>query len=432
MEKIIEKPKRLRGRTLFGVFIFFWFIFFAIYFTPNFAADNFSPDGILEQTTLFRINLLRLAVIVLSIIGLLVSILYIIKPELFHLIQLKFSSFPISSDLRSIILVILIFLSLYLIFPLLIGILIAFLDLGSYNGIEYRPSEQLSKYYILITILVSIHSYATQQLASRVKLSICFLLFGVVLYLSESNMIQDTTQPIFGFIILSYTFFLLAKNREWVIFFLLSIGCIIFSITVLNDLVWANKFRSKAEFITLLSGPIYDCLCIINFEEILEPIAAAFVCLCIIIYSIESLTKFFQNNKYKTFFILFSAGIIVSGNSYLHWEHKPDAKLTLIAITLTIIGFFGLIIISRAANKEHTVISLPILESFSLFLLSFFVVLPAVFGRSNNIISIVVWLPTIIFFAMFLYSNHPCNRKVYGKEQQHSPEKSPGFRINHP
>ena len=292
----MEKSKSLRTRALFGFFIFVLFMFFAIYFTPNFVADNFSRDGILEQTTIFKINLFRLGFSILSTIGLLVSVLYIIKPELFYLIQLKFSKIPVSSDSRLILLVILFLSSLYLIFPTLIEILrllIKYVYLGYYpRGIEYRSSEQLSRYYILITILVSIHSYATQHLRSRVKLSICFLIFGVALYLSESDMIKVTAQPVLGFIILPYTFFLLARNREWIVFFLLSIGCVIFSITALNDFVWDNMVAGTAEFITLLPVPIYDSLGSINFEEKLEPIAAAFVCLSIIIYSIESLTKF--------------------------------------------------------------------------------------------------------------------------------------------
>ena len=105
MEKIIEKPKSLWTRALFGVFIFVLFLFFAIYFTPNFVADNFSPDGILKQTTIFEINLFRLGFSILSTMGLLFSVLYIIKPELFYLIQLKFSKIPVSSDLSLIYLI---------------------------------------------------------------------------------------------------------------------------------------------------------------------------------------------------------------------------------------------------------------------------------------------------------------------------------------
>lgn len=412
----MEKSKSLWTRAVLGFFIFVLFMFLAIYFTPDFVTDNFSRDGILQHSTIFIINLLRLGFSILGTIGLLVGVLYIVKPELVHLIQLKFSKIPVSSDLGLILLVILILSLLYYIFPTLTEILRLLIEnfyLGYYpRGTEYRPSEQLSRYYILITILASIHSYATQHLQSRVKLSICFLIFGVVLYLSESDMIEETAQPVFGFIILSYTFFLLARNREWIVFFLLSIGCAILSITALNDLVWDNKVAGTAEFITLLPVPIYDCLASSNFEEKLEPIAAAFVCLSVILYSIESLTKFFQNNKFATFCILFSAGMIVIGNSYLNWVPQPDTKLTLLALTLNFIGFFGLIIISRAANKEYTVIGLPTPEIFSLFLLSFFVVLPAVFGRCNTIISFVLWLPTVIFFGVFLNCQHPCHRKV--------------------
>jgi hypothetical protein len=224
-------------------------------------------------------------------------------------------------------------------------------------------------------------------------------------------MIINFAQPVFAFIILSYTFFLLARNREWIVFFLLSIGCAIISITALNDFAIDNINHGNVEFITLLPAPIYDYLSSSCFEERLEPIAAAFVCLSIIIYSMESLTEFFQNNKHTIFGILVSAGMITVGNSYLHWEHDPGTKQTLIALTLSFMGFIGLIIMGRTANKQYAVGRLPKLENFFLFLLSFFVILPTVFGRSNGVISLFLWLPTIILFGIFLYSQHPCHRK---------------------
>ena len=247
------------------------------------------------------------------------------------------------SDFRSILLVNIGFWSLFVIFYGLNKFL-KYLDLGIFLKHEYRLTEQLSKYYLLLTILISVHCYVTQNLRTRVKLSICFLLLGLVMYLSESNMIAENTRPVFGFIILVYTFFLLARNREWIPFLLLFLGCIAISQGVLIDTVHDNIKFGRPDFIeTILPEPIrnylYKCT-----EERFEVIGAAFVCLSMINYSLESLIFFFKNNKYATFGFLATAGMISVGNTYLHWQHKPSLELTLFSLTLTIVGFLGLII----------------------------------------------------------------------------------------
>ena len=79
MRKILKEQKRFKIGACFKVFICILLMCVTIYFTPNFVANNLSPDGILEQTTIFEINFLRL----LSTIGLLIIVLYIIKPNIF-------------------------------------------------------------------------------------------------------------------------------------------------------------------------------------------------------------------------------------------------------------------------------------------------------------------------------------------------------------
>jgi hypothetical protein len=64
-------------------------IVFSIYFSPNLVINNLSQDGILEQITELRINYIRLAFSILSTIGLVIGALYIIKPSLLNLLQLK-------------------------------------------------------------------------------------------------------------------------------------------------------------------------------------------------------------------------------------------------------------------------------------------------------------------------------------------------------
>ena len=66
-----------------GVFIFVLLMCFTIYFTPNFVANNLSSDGVLVKSTISLLNFIRLTCGILSTIGLLISVSFLIKPNLF-------------------------------------------------------------------------------------------------------------------------------------------------------------------------------------------------------------------------------------------------------------------------------------------------------------------------------------------------------------
>ena len=163
-------------------------------------------------------------------------------------------------DLRLILLVATAFWFLFLAFYTLVRTLHS---LGTFRFIhmEYWPFEQLSKYYLLLTILISAHSYITQHLRSRIKLSICFLLIGLLMYLSESNMISQNAQPLFGLIIISYTFYLLLKYHEWKVILLLLLGCLALAMgSVIDILHDYTQFQRLEYIVTLLFGQIPDNL----------------------------------------------------------------------------------------------------------------------------------------------------------------------------
>ena len=85
---MIKDYKWLKIVAYLGAFICFLLMCSTTYFNPNFVAIHFSPDGILEHSTIFAINLIRLGSGILSTTGLLISALYIIKPDMF----IKFDS----------------------------------------------------------------------------------------------------------------------------------------------------------------------------------------------------------------------------------------------------------------------------------------------------------------------------------------------------
>ena len=198
----------------------------------------------------------------------------------------------------------------------------------SFEG-ERRLTEQLSKYYLFITILISTHTYTAQNKKNGIKLAICFLLLGLVMYLSESNMMHDDARPVFGLLILAYIFYLLAVSREWLVSFLLLLGCVLIAMGQITDIVLDNIAYDRAEFIkAFVPLSIRDYISTLN-EEPFEVAGAASVCLSMIIYSFDSLQKLFRNSRYTVLGFLIAAGMIAIGNSFLHWGHSPSDKLTL-------------------------------------------------------------------------------------------------------
>ena len=74
---------------------------------------------------------------------------------------------------------------------------------------------------------------------------------------------------------------------------------------------------------------------------------------------------------------------------------------------------------NKLLNRKGMVFALINKECFYLFIFAFFVMLPMVFGRSNSVVSLGFWLPTIIGLGLYLYYRHPivkCKRKKSSKD----------------
>lgn len=56
---------------------------------------------------------------------------------------------------------------------------------------EYTVYEQLQKIYLLVLLLMAVYSYISTKELIKIKSSICYIILGIVLYLSESNMITE-------------------------------------------------------------------------------------------------------------------------------------------------------------------------------------------------------------------------------------------------
>lgn len=262
---------------------------------------------------------------------------------------------------------------------------------------EYTVYEQLSKYFLFVVILASIHSYGLQSESIKIKISICFLLLGLSMYLSESNMIKEAVQVIIGFIIFAYTFFLLFKSRSWFVALLLLQGLFVTSLAVLTD------FMSEHEFLkNYLTQQVANVL--ISNEEIFDLLGIGIICFSAIICFLDTLKTFIKNNLIGTLSLLITSGLITGGNGFLHYQYWPSGKLRLVAIMMTVSGFLGLVLTNRYLNKKNARLTLIDREYFFyLFIFSIFVVLPIIYGRNGSLVSLVVWLPTMLFLGLYLY-----------------------------
>jgi len=262
---------------------------------------------------------------------------------------------------------------------------------------EYSIFEQLSKFYLFIILLVSVFSYRVLNEPTKIKLSISILLLSLSMYMSESNMLTEKTQPIFGLIGVAYVSFFLLRSRSWLSLIIFIIGITFISCGSLNDLIGENE--SISSLLPTFTSPVLH----ITSEERFELIGVAFITLSTILCFRVPLRHFIANNTEGILLILFSAGMITTGNGFLHYQYRPGEKLYIIALTMTIVGFLGLVLATKNIKKMFPSLTLVTADVFYLFIFFFFVVLPSIHGYERSSTAILLWLPFMIFIAIYLW-----------------------------
>jgi hypothetical protein len=275
--------------------------------------------------------------------------------------------------------------------------------IANYIGLqsEYSLYEQLSSFYLFIIILNSVISYQISNDIINVKLSILFLVLGLAMYMSEHNMIKEITQPIFGLIFGTCLCVLLFRLRSWLCTIFLIVGFMSIAFGALIDFAWGNESAISLlpDFVTPFVHP--------HLERFLELAGIAFLCLCSIIQFHAPLSNFVSKNRKEILMILLSVGMISFGNGFIHYLHRPSSKLFLFGMVLTISGFLGLVFTCQNINKIGAKFMLVSEKFFNLFIFFFFLVLPSIHGRPRLLSSLLLWLPTMLFMAYYLWRCHP-------------------------
>ena len=268
---------------------------------------------------------------------------------------------------------------------------------------EYTLPEQLSKFYLFVIMLVSVYSYRVLNQPVKIKLSIAFLLLNLVFYMSESNMISEMTQPVFGLIIFVCICALLSLGHFWLSLWIFVIGFGVIAFGVLSD------FARENETIGSLLPEVVFKLLHITSEERLDEIGIALLCLSAILCFRGLLRDFAVNNTKAIILMVLASGMITSGNGFLHYQYNPSCKIQPIALLMTIGGFLALVFFNKRLNKKGAILTLVTEDLFYLFLFSFFVVLPSIHGDSRSTVALLVWLPFMLFLAIYLWRQHPAH-----------------------
>jgi hypothetical protein len=268
---------------------------------------------------------------------------------------------------------------------------------------EYRMSEQISKFYLFIVVLISVLSYQASNEANKIKLTISFLMLGLIMYMSESNMITENTQPIFGLIIVVSTSIFLLRLNAWFSIVLLIVGFIMVGCGSLIDLAHENKLVSSLlpTSVSHLLNP--------QWEDHFETLGIAFLCLSAILCFQVTLRDFVKRNKKVTFMILLVSGIITFGNGFLHHQYSPKRNFHLISLLMTISGFLGLVFFTKGSSRKNPIFNLVTERFFYLFIFVFFVVMPSLHGPARSATALFLWLPTMLFMVVYLWRRHPAN-----------------------
>ncbi len=316
------------------------------------------------------------------------------------------SSQNTNNQMKNTIFILLGFWIIYYIFYLLEEPVWTFLSNYITMQSEYSVSEQLTKFYLFMIMLISIFSYQTSSKPATIKLGISFLFLALVIYMSESNMIVERVQPIFGLIIVSSTAILLLRSRLWLSFFLLIAGFAVISGGSLVDHI------HERESVRLLIPDFIFPLLDMAQEERFDVVGIGFLCLSAIISFSIPLWDFVLKNKKGTMLVLLTSLMITVGNGLLHWQYEPNNHLQYFALIMTVLGFLGLVFVNKKGfGGKDAPLKLITEGMFYMFVFFFFVVLPSIHGLARASTAMLVWLPLMSFMAIYLWRFHPSHRR---------------------
>ncbi|MBM7424541.1 hypothetical protein [Spongiibacter marinus] len=216
-------------------------------------------------------------------------------------------------------------------------------------------------------------------------------LFALLLtiYLSESNMIREKYQPVFGGILIIATAYWLLRAKEFVVLVLFCTGIGIASSGSLHDFL-----QESESFLALVPSSITSFILSFN-EESIDTLGIGVICLSVAFLAPQPLSKLVDKGWGYFFLVVIAASIVAIGNGLAHYQYDPSTELLIVSSLLSLMGLSIYYILDNAVKDEHfkhVVENKKILYVATIYL---FFVLPVLWADYNNFTAVSFWLLSI-------------------------------------
>lgn len=261
---------------------------------------------------------------------------------------------------------------------------------------EYKAKEQLSKFTLLIIVVLALKCLSHQKDDVLLKLSMGYLIFIITMYLSESNMIKEKLQPVFAAILIPMLFHEFFKKKTWLSlsFFVVGLGVIALGVT--RD--FAVKHQAVAD---IMPAPLFY-LTLKFDEEMLDVVGIGFIGLSALTLFYSSLQKFAQQGLAIGALLIIGVMLVSIGNGLSHYQYRPSTLLWLVGLAMTLGGAGAFTASEYLADDEKLFVHSPYKNY--LFLSFFFIFLPSFISKYTYLVGLALWLIVVFTSRNFYYS----------------------------
>lgn len=141
-------------------------------------------------------------------------------------------------------------------------------------------------------------------------------------------------------------------------------------------------------------------------EEIFEVVGLGVMFFTVLTYFRMEVTDFFKTNLKGTLLLLVAPGLIAVGDGFLHFQYDING-IKEVGLVIALAGFATFILANKKLTKRDVRLKLIREDHLYLFMFFFFIILPTIFHRPGYAPIVIVWVPAISIFSVYLYRRHP-------------------------
>ncbi|MGI9261032.1 MAG: hypothetical protein ACR2QR_03295 [Woeseiaceae bacterium] len=269
---------------------------------------------------------------------------------------------------------------------------------------EYTLLEQGTKALLLVMLFTSMVAYSNTRKAQRAELAATFLLFSLILYFSESNFISSIWQPLFGAWFIGLLSWKLLWQDRWSLAYLF-VGCGFIGLGIVSDLLLDNpEVLPDWEIFGPWQAQAH------RIEEQFDLWGIAFLAYACLVCFRDWIARTLSGHLGELTLLLLSVVLIASGNGFAHWQYNPSPIFQIIASAMALGGIFGLTSFERKFEARGYRFTQVDREFLYISLITFFVVLPVIYGGSGAPFNLLLWAVLVFYVGKRMKSAHAASQ----------------------